>query len=452
MSTILGILVCVTLCTLCAILLKVRQVVLELKEALHLRRHILSKKPSSLMQRLGFNALVAEANELIDSYTNYAETQSDRLNQLEATLGSIQESVIIFSGQRVIEYANQSAQRLFRRGAALKGLRIESVLRSSSLIDFLNTPREENHDFGLEQICIQPQPGKVLWFEVSCAQVHGVSALHEESTLLVLHDITRLKGLEEVRRKFVANVSHELRTPLTIIKGYIETLLEDNKTIPEKTRERFLNKIARNTQRLHVLVEDILTLSRLESNPDQIKPAVHSLKQMLEEAVEDYRLRIVTEKQKIILEFDDKIKKFAFDRFRIQQVFDNLVENAFKYAPDFTIIKISATYEAAANVVQCSISDDGPGIPEKDLSHIFERFYRVDPGRSYDGGTGLGLSIMKHIVLQHGGTVSAESVLGKGTTVHFDLPYIQSLPVVRALQHSAKKQLDQFGAIPMQEP
>lgn len=434
----MGILVCILFCTICIILVKIVKTVQELKEALQLKRHFLLDKPSALLRRLGFEELITEANELVDGYTNYAKTQSDRLNQLEATLGSIQESVIIFSSQHVIEYANQSAQRLFRKGAMIKGLRLESVLRSFHPVDFLDTYFQNEHDFGSQQISLQLQPGKILWFEVSCAKIHGLSELNEVSNLLVLHDITQLKNLEQIRRKFVANVSHELRTPLTIIKGYVEALLEDNTKLPEETRARFLDKIARNTKRLNMLVEDILTLSRLESTPEEIKPELHSLQEMLEEAIEDYRSRIASKKQKIVLEFDDQIGEFAFDRLRIQQVFDNLIENAFKHAPEFTLIKVNVAYDAMSNMIQCSVSDDGPGVPEKDLPHIFERFYRVDKGRSYDGGSGLGLSIMKHIVQQHNGTVSAESTLKKGTTVHFNLPYLNPSSSAETLQDSAK--------------
>ncbi len=248
-----------------------------------------------------------------------------------------------------------------------------------------------------------------------------------KSTLLVLHDITRLKSLEVVRRDFVANVSHELRTPLTIIKGFAETLVEDHATLPVETRARFLDKIVNNAQRLHVLVEDLLELSRLESQSEQIQPSVQSLQQLLEEMLEPYRLRLNPEGQVLKLDFDERVGEFAFDRFRIQQVFDNLIENGFRYAPDFTLLAVSVRYDDANDLIQCTVADDGPGIPAKDVPHIFERFYRVDKGRSRDsGGTGLGLSIIKHIVQQHGGSVSVESEAGQGAAFHFSLPYVQS--------------------------
>jgi signal transduction histidine kinase len=284
----------------------------------------------------------------------------------------------------------------------------------------------EDHRITQQEISVDREGG-VLWFEASCAEVRDVSAKNAVSTLLVLHDITRLKSLEMVRRDFVANVSHELRTPLTIIKGFAETLEEDHATLTAETRSRFIEKIVNNAKRLHVLVEDLLELSRLESKTDQVQPTVQSLLQLMDEILEDNRQRLDMDVQSMELDYDERVGEFAFDRFRIRQVFDNLIENAFRYASDFTRLVLSVRYEDAQNMVHCCVADDGPGIPEKDVPHIFERFYRVDKGRSREnGGTGLGLSIIKHIVQQHGGSVSLETGEAQGTAIHFTLPYVQS--------------------------
>jgi len=170
----------------------------------------------------------------------------------------------------------------------------------------------------------------------------------------------------------------------------------------------------------------LLTLSRLESKPDQVEPVVQSLHLLYTEIQENYRGRL-KEEQTIELDFDERIGEFAFDRFRINQVLDNLVENVFRYAPEFTLLTLMARLNAEEGIVECVVRDDGPGIPSKDLPHVFERFYRVDKGRSRErGGTGLGLSITKHIVLLHGGDVYAESEAGEGTAIHFSLPYRQA--------------------------
>lgn len=167
----------------------------------------------------------------------------------------------------------------------------------------------------------------------------------------------------------------------------------------------------------------MLTLSRLESRPDQIEPIEQPLAPLFEEVAENYRSRLDPAKQRIEVRVDEAVGAVTFDRYRILQVLDNFIENVFRYAPDFTCLGLEATLEPAEGMVLCSVVDDGPGIPEKDLPHLFERFYRVDKGRSREtGGTGLGLSIVKHIVLLHGGTVEAHSRVGEGTRMSFRLP------------------------------
>ncbi|MFQ3225878.1 MAG: two-component system phosphate regulon sensor histidine kinase PhoR, partial [Lentimonas sp.] len=260
MVIVLSLLLGVALFALLATAYRTRRIVCELQEAVRLNRRLLVSEPSSTLKRLGFDGLIVETNELIDRYRKYTDVESGHLNQLDAMLGSIQEAVIIFNDERTIEFLNDSAQLLFQRGRMLKGARLEVALRSPSLLEFLDAYRAD-HSLKMEQVSVERQAG-VLWFEASCAEVRGVASENAESTLLVLHDITRLKSLEEVRRDFVANVSHELRTPLTIIKGFAETLVEDNATLPVETRARFLDKIVNNAQRLHILVEDLLVLSR----------------------------------------------------------------------------------------------------------------------------------------------------------------------------------------------
>lgn len=425
MAILISIIAFACLGGICLFVVKTKALVSDLIGAVRSKHHLLSNQPSGFLQWLGLQELLAETNELIEHHNNYSKAHTGQLNQLEATLGSIQEAVIIFNRDHEIEYANESAKQLFRQGEQLKGLRLESVLRSPGLIEYLSTYSKKQSD-GLQQVSLE-RDNKLFWFEVSCADVRGVTEIDNASTLLVLHDISQLKRLEEIRRDFVANVSHELRTPITIIKGYTETLIDDNETLMAEQRERFLEKINKNTYRLHLLVEDLMVLSRLESKPDQVELSVASLRELLDEILENYRPRLDHQKQQMKLVFDDQVGEFAFDRFRIQQVFDNLIENIFSYAPGFTEVQLAVNYDKEANRVQCTIIDDGPGIPEKDLPHIFERFYRVDKGRSYEGGgTGLGLSIVKHIVQQHGGSVLAESQLGRGTSIHFSLPYVQA--------------------------
>ena len=422
MSVFLATLCCVLLALLLAYIAKTRQMVRDLEQAIRSGRRLMLHESSRRLEQLGFIRLATEVNRMVDRYRDYADENSGYSTQVEAVLGSIQEAVLIFDEDHIIEYANESARRLFQGASVMKGVRLESLLRSSSLLEFVGS--HANRDVSqLSQVSVE-RSGELLWFEASCGLVSGVSAPEAQSTLLVLHDITRLKSLEEVRRDFVANVSHELRTPLTIIKGFAETLVDDNATMAGEARIRFLDKILNNAERLHVLVEDLLTLSKLESQPDQIELGLHSLRQLFEETAENYRSRLNEQQQSIRIVFDEHLEDFAFDRYRILQVIDNLVENAFRYAPEFSQLVLRAEIDPENACVRCCVEDDGPGIPSKDLTHIFERFYRVDKGRSRErGGTGLGLSIMKHIVQLHGGRVYADSVLGEGTRIYFTLPY-----------------------------
>ena len=232
-------------------------------------------------------------------------------------------------------------------------------------------------------------------------------------TVVVIHDLTRLKRLETVRRDFVANASHELKTPLTAISGYAETLLADQ-TDPAITRQ-FLETILANARRMQRLVDDQLDLSRIESGgwlPTRehvaIEPAAREAWGLLVGAGPARPALVVTL---------DPIANFVTaDPDALRQVLGNLLENAARYAPSGTV---TVSARAEPGFTRISISDTGTGITSEHLPRIFERFYRVDPGRSREqGGTGLGLAIVKHLVEGHGGRVEAESELGRGTTIH----------------------------------
>lgn len=388
--------------------LRLRRLMRELEDAARAKRRFLPEESHDTLKSFGIDGLIRELNSAIDSYNQHEAQNAGYSKQVEAILRAVQEVVIIFNAERKVEFANRAAELLFRKGQSLKGLRLDGVMRSLALLELLATP-EEIGQVEPRQIDIQHEK-ETLWFEASCSRVRSIDGSDRAATLLVLHDITQLKRLEVMRRDFVANVSHELRTPLTIIKGFAETLVDDDSSITAESRVRFLGKIVSNAERLNVLVEDLLTLSRLESKPDQFEPVVQSLKALMEETIENYRARVRADRQAISLVFDERVGDFAFDRYRINQVLDNLIENVFRYAPDFTRLVLQVELDEAAGMVLCSVADDGPGIPAKDLPHVFERFYRVDKGRSRErGGTGLGLSIVKHIIQLHGGSVQAES-------------------------------------------
>jgi two-component system phosphate regulon sensor histidine kinase PhoR len=238
--------------------------------------------------------------------------------------------------------------------------------------------------------------------------------------IAVFHDITRLKELEIIRQDFVANVSHELRTPLTTIKGYAETLLEG--ALKEEVAFQFVQVIKRHTDRLTKIVEDLLMLSKIESKEFQLKIEFISLPDFINEVI-DF-VKEAAEKKEISIS-QSKItssQAVGADRNYLEQIFINLLDNAIKYTHEGGKVTISAI-EKDKREIQFSIEDDGMGIPREDIPRIFERFYRVDKGRSQElGGTGLGLSIVKHLVQAHGGRVWVESQLGEGSTFYFTLP------------------------------
>ena len=254
----------------------------------------------------------------------------------------------------------------------IQGMSLERVFRSSALLEHLDSTATQGEN---EPTRIKINQGKKkLWFEVSCSKIQGMYSGDTYSTLLVMHDITKQKDLEASRRKFVANASHELRTPLTIIKGFAETLIDDKVTIDSKMRDRFTKKILKNADRLHRLVEDLLTISRLESQPFIIERTEQSLQSLFEEVAESYYNRLDVDKQKIEVKVDEAADWFFFDRYRINQVLDNLVENVFRYAPEFRSIRLEAVLEPESGQVHCSVIDDGPGIPKEASPASFRAF------------------------------------------------------------------------------
>jgi signal transduction histidine kinase len=423
-------LVCLALLLLLAYqqrrLIRSRRFVREIAAALAIRGKYLPKSSRSVLNTYGIDGLIAEVNQLSDTYSRFTEQNSSYHKQVDAMLSAVQEIVVIFNAEHTIEFSNRSADRFLNQGYSLKGMRLESVLRTVRLLEILDKIPDKVKASGTSSISFEHR-GQTLWFELSYAKVRGIGKSKPYVTILVLHDVTELKQLQLIQREFVANVSHEFRTPLTIIKGYTDTLIEEEATgIDASARARFLDKISRNAERLHHLVEDLLILSRLESKSIPLKWSIQPFKALIQEVLADYAPRIVNSSQRMELKYSVPFESFAFDRFQMRQVLDNLVSNVFRYAASFSLLKIHVTHDAVNASIVCAVSDDGPGIAEKDLGRLFERFYRVEKGRSVEGGgTGLGLSIVKNVIELHGGTVQAKSRIGEGTCIEFTLPVSQ---------------------------
>lgn len=362
--------------------------------------------------------LVAAMNRLVQENTHISETGQGYLDQIRTTLGNLREAVVMVDAEQTIRMANPAFRELLGLKVDTTGQRLDKLLQGSGIHEFISLLREGGGARRQElEVTIQQ---KRRWLEVSAAPLPESPRAEGIFTLYVFHDITRQKGLEKMRTEFVANASHELRTPVTIIKGFADTLVEDDGTLEGEERLRFLNKIRHHADRLHVLLQDLLLLSRLESAESLLQREPLSLSALVEETAEAWKV-CLNKEQRLRYAFSATDDTVMADALRISQVVMNLLENVTRHARGFTEIELAT--EEREDSVWLRVSDNGCGIPEKDLPHIFQRFYRVDKGRSREsGGTGLGLSIVKHIVQEHGGEISATSERGKGTTVLIRLP------------------------------
>lgn len=238
--------------------------------------------------------------------------------------------------------------------------------------------------------------------------------------VILFHDISELKRADQIRRDFVANVSHELRTPLSILRGYIETMLDDP-NMPRPECARILEVMEQHSQRLGLLANDLLTLAQLESGSSSLQLNEIDLTQFFGGLVRDWKKKFAAKSLSAIVHVPPDFPIIRADETRLREVFDNLLDNAVKYSSKKGEIRLQAA--RGEDEIALRVSDDGIGISHEDLPRIFERFYRADKARSRElGGTGLGLSIVKHIAQLHGGRVEAESELGQGTTIRVLLP------------------------------
>jgi two-component system, OmpR family, phosphate regulon sensor histidine kinase PhoR len=373
--------------------------------------------PGSLDDDL--DRLREETNELIAETARLQQQRTGHLAQLDATLGSLREAVLIVDSENHILLANRALQGIFPEATRTLNQRLERVLHSVDFLEYVAQVRQGETPPRAEMEFVSGKQS--VWVEVTGTPIPPAQKGGRPWALFVLHDITRQKQLEGIRKEFVANVSHELRTPLAIIKGYIETLVDGHREMPIEDREKFLRTIQRHTERLNSLLQDLLILSRLESINPGLQRESTAFRVLVEGIVEDYRARPAAAEHRIDAEISDNIGELLLDPLKITQVFENLLDNALKYTPKGSSIRIQCL--TTQDGVEVRVADNGQGIPAEDLPHIFERFYRVDKGRSREtGGTGLGLSIVKHIIQLHGGRVSVESTVGKGTTFVFTLP------------------------------
>ncbi len=381
-----------------------------------------------------------EVGQLGRALNLMAERLENRLAELEeertkkaAILDSMVEGVVAVDGANRILFINASASRLLNvSSAAADGRPFLEVIRNNELLDLLDRTLQGGTR-AQQELQIFTPVHRVL-------QVHASPLKSREQrsgAMLVLHDVTELRRLETVRTEFVANVSHELKTPLTSIRGYLETLLEGGLEDREHARP-FLEVIHRHTERLGRLLDDLRDLSNIELGKVTFHRQPTILAEVVQHAMAIYEPQAAKQEIDLLAELPHDLPRVLADRDRLTQILINLMDNGLKFTPRGGRVTVTAkTVQGSRFKVQGSepetqslsealevvVQDTGVGIPSQDLPRITERFYRVDRARSRDlGGTGLGLAIVKHLVKAHGGELSIESELNKGTMVRFTLP------------------------------
>ena len=375
------------------------------------RKFLISANPQSRRTGLALETLTDRQRELEE---RFREGESS----VQAVFGAMLDGLVVVDDQRRVRMMNRESRRMFGLEQAEPGEPLLEVIRHAS-IDRLVAEAIRARQPRRESIQMSRGPSEGREMEVSAVPLGENSTLMEGAVVL-FHDVTQLRQVEEIRRDFVANVSHELRTPLSIFRGYLETLLDDPQQSPAELR-RILEVMERHSDRLHALVEDVLSLARLESPATELDVSEISLPEFLREILRDWEKRFEARQLKSQLDFAENLPLLNADESRLQEVIYNLLDNAVKYSPSGGQISLQAAVRG--DRVRISVADQGIGIREADLPRIFERFYRADKARSRElGGTGLGLSIVKHIAQLHGGTVEAESAPGKGTTISVLLP------------------------------
>ncbi|HSV43063.1 MAG TPA: ATP-binding protein, partial [Candidatus Bathyarchaeia archaeon] len=337
-------------------------------------------------------------------------------SRLEAVFSSMIEGVLVVDGQGKIFLMNDALRSLLGIVENPTGKRPIEVIRNADIQDMIvRSQSQERLTLSREIIFFVPDQ-KMM--RVQSAPIYRDSAV--AGAVLVFHDITELRRLENIRKEFVANVSHELRTPVSSIKGYAETLLEGALT-DQDNAEDFVRIISNEAERLAKLIEDLLDLSSIESGKMIKDMAQCSLKTVLNQVLENIQIQARAHHVQIRVSGLDESVVVPGDELGLFRMFFNLLENAIKYNKEYG--RIDVDFNMLGTHIEIKIKDTGVGIPEKDIPRIFERFYRVDKAHSRQiGGTGLGLSIVKHIVQAHNGTIAVQSVLGEGSLFTIILP------------------------------
>lgn len=344
---------------------------------------------------------------------------AERASGTQTIAAAMQDGLLVVDSKHRVTLANRAFRELFGLAETLPAVPLLEVVRLPDVDRLISETLQSGEPQRLE-LELGESPNRSARFIQLSAVATRTDAGELTGAVVLFHDISQLKQTDEIRRDFVANVSHELRTPLSILRGYIETLLEDP-GLSDDELNRILEVMKKHSDRLSALTDDLLSLARLESAHPNLQLQDVRLSELFAAIVRDWGKRFAEKKLSIDVAVSPSLPVIQADATRLQEVLYNLLDNAVKYSPAGGKIRLEASRRNHA--VEISVSDTGIGIPDADLPRIFERFYRADKARSRElGGTGLGLSIVKHIAQMHGGSVKAESAAGRGTTIRVSLP------------------------------